>query len=174
MAEIAVSADLSVGTLYNYFPSKSELLLALIADSDERYLVEGWRMVDAPPRKPIVALADIMILATDHCVRQIGKSIWRQVSATAVTNAASTFGRQYAVTTQKHEDLVVAMMHALQKRGDIRQDVNAAKAAHYVFSMKSKLFVNFVSDDDMTLAQHGREVYEGVGFYLDGLLEARR
>lgn len=170
MEEIAASADLSVGTLYNYFPSKSAMLLALIADSDARYLEEGRRMVESPPADPVAALANIMILATEHCVRQVGKPVWRQVSATAVTNAGSTFGRQYAATTQKHEDLVVAMMRALQERGDIRADIDAARVAHYLFSMKSKLFVNFVSDDEMTLEHHAEQVREGVSHFVTGLL----
>jgi len=68
------------------------------------------------------------------------------VSASSIVNAASTFGHQYAVTTCKHEQLVVKMMKALQDRGDIRSDVDPKQAAHYLFSMKSKLFINFVSD----------------------------
>jgi len=167
--EIAESAQLAVGTLYNYFPSKGELLLALIADSDERYLREGQLLVDNPPADPVHALAEIMVLATEHCVQQLGKSIWRHVSASSITNAASTFGRQYAVTTRKHEQLVVRMMKTLQNRGDIRSDVDPKQAAHYLFSMKSKLFINFVSDEPMTIARHRIEVRSGVEFFMSGL-----
>jgi len=167
--EIADRAQLAVGTLYNYFPSKGELLLALIADSDERYLKEGQQLVSSPSENPAHALAEIMVLATEHCVHQLGKSIWRHVSATAVTNAASTFGHQYAVTTKKHEQLVVRMMRELQKRGDIHPNVDPKEAAHYLFSMKSKLFINFVSDDSMTIKEHRQEVRKGVAFFFSGI-----
>ncbi len=33
--EVAAQAEVAVGTLYNHFPSKSDLLLALIDESDE-------------------------------------------------------------------------------------------------------------------------------------------
>lgn len=169
MEEIAEHAELAVGTLYNYFPSKGELLLSLIAESDEQYLKEGLELIARPKKHAEHALADIMVLATEHCVRQLGKSIWRHVLATAVTNVGSTFGRQYAVTTNKHEQLVVDMMRALQRRGDVHPGLDPKDAAHFLFSMKSKLFIDFVSDDAMTLQEHRKEVRKGVRYFLSGI-----
>lgn len=169
MEEIAERAEQAVGTLYNYFPSKGEMLLSLIEDLDERYLVEGQNLIAHPPKSTEQALADIMVLATEHCVAQLGKSIWRHVLATSMTNVGSPFGHQYAVTTERHEQLVIDMMRALQARGDIRADVDAREAAHYLFSMKSKLFMNFVSDDGISLQQHREEVVRAVGYFLAGV-----
>ncbi len=169
MEEIAEFADLSVGTLYNYFPSKGELLLSLIADSDDRYLREGRAMVAEPPRSAEIALAEIMVLATEHCVRHLGKSVWRHVSASSIANAGSTFGLQYDTTTKKHEKLVVDMLQALQTRGQIRQNLELQDAAHFLFSMKSKLFINFVSNDEMQIEQHREEVRQGVRLFLTGI-----
>ena len=169
MEEIAERAEQAVGTLYNYFTSKGALLLALIADTDERYLKEGQHLILHPADLAEHALADLMVLATEHCVRELGKSIWRHVSATAVTNVGSAFGRQYALTTKKHEQLVVDMMGALQARGDVRHDVDAEEAAHFLFSMKSMLFINFVSDDAMTIEEHREQVRRGVRYFLAGI-----
>ena len=169
MEEIADRSEQAVGTLYNYFPSKGELLLSLIEDLDERYLVEGQNLISQPPKSTEQALADIMVLATEHCVAQLGKSIWRHVLATSMTNVGSPFGHQYAVTTERHEQLVIDMMHALQARGDIHRDINAADAAHFLFSMKSKLFITFVSDDDMSIEEHARQVRRGVRYFLAGI-----
>ena len=170
MEEIAERAEQAVGTLYNYFTSKGALLLALIVDTDERYLKEGQQHILNPAEQAEHALADLMVLATEHCVRELGKSIWRHVSATAVTNVGSAFGRQYALTTKKHEQLVVDMMRALQARGDIHHAVDARDAAHFLFSMKSMLFTNFVSDDAMTIEEHREQVRRGVRYFLPGIL----
>ncbi len=169
MEEIAERAEQAVGTLYNYFTSKGALLLALIVDADERYLREGQQLIAHPADLPEHALADLMVLATEHCVRELGKPIWRHVSATAVTNVGSAFGRQHALTTKKHEQLVVDMMRALQARGDIQHDVDPKDAAHFLFSMKSMLFINFVSDDAMTIEEHREQVRRGVRYFLDGI-----
>ena len=169
MEEVAAQAEVAVGTLYNYFPSKSDLLLALIDDSDEKYIQAARRLVEQPNDDPVKALADIMVLATEHCVRQVGKSVWCQVSATSLMNANSSFGVQYALTTRKHEELVMAMMGELQKRGKIRGDIDAAKASHYLFSTKSKLFLNFVTSSTMPLDEHRKEVYEAVSYFVGGI-----
>ncbi len=169
MEGIAERAEQAVGTLYNYFPSKGELLLSLIEDLDERYLKEGQDLIARPPERTEQALTDIMVLATEHCVRHLGKSIWRHVLASSMINVGSRFGHQYAVTTERHEQLVVDMMFALQARGDIHRDVNAKDAAHFLFSMKSKLFINFVSDDAMTIEEHREQVRRGVRYFLAGI-----
>jgi AcrR family transcriptional regulator len=169
MENVAAEAKVAVGTLYNYFPSKSDLLLNLIADSDERYIRAARRLVDKPPSDPVKALADIMVLATEHCVRQVGKSVWCQISAASLTNAESGFGVQYALTTRKHEELVEAMMRKLQERGDIASDIDVAKASHLLFSMKSKLFLNFIANSTMPLSRHSKDVYEAVGYFFRGV-----
>ena len=80
----------------------------------------------------------------------------------------STFGRQYAVTTRRHQELVVDMIRALQARGDVRPDLDSEEVAHFLFSMKSKLFMDFVSDDAMSLQAHREEVRKGVRHFLQG------
>ena len=169
MEEIAERADVAVGTVYNYFPSKGELLLSLIEDSDKRYIKEGGLLIADPPAEPAAALTDIMVLATEHCVSQLGKSIWRHVSAAAMTNAGSAFGHQYELTTSRHEKLVIDMMIVLQERGDIDRQVDPAEAAHFLFSMKSKLFMNFVCQDDMSIEGHRDQVSRSVEYFLSDL-----
>lgn len=169
MEDVAAEAKVAVGTLYNYFPSKSDLLLGLIADSDEKYIRLGRRLVDRPHADPVKALADIMVLATQHCVEQVGKSVWCQISAASLTNAESGFGIQYALTTKKHEELVEEMMYRLQERGQIRSDIDIADASHLLFSMKSKLFLNFIASSTMPLSRHRKQVYEAVGYFMRGI-----
>jgi AcrR family transcriptional regulator len=169
MEDVAAQASVAVGTLYNYFPSKSDLLLNLIAESDQKYIQAGRRLVDKPHSDPVKALTDIMVLATEHCVRQVGKSVWCQISATSLTNAESGFGIQYALTTKKHEELVEAMMCKLQERGDIAPDIDVGKASHLLFSMKSKLFLNFIASSSMPLSRHIKDVHEAVGYFVRGI-----
>jgi len=169
MEEIADHAELAVGTLYNYFTSKGALLIALMVETDERYLEEGRQLIEHPSDHAEHALADLMVLATEHCVRELGKSVMRHVAATAMTNVGSAFGRQYASTTEKHEQLVIDMMRALQARGDIHRSVDAKDAAHFLFSMKSMLFINFIPDETMPLDEHRRQVRRGVRYFLDGI-----
>ena len=52
MEDVASAADVSVGTLYNYFSSKQTLLVAVFEAETETMLAAGQTIVDAPPEDP--------------------------------------------------------------------------------------------------------------------------
>src|SRR5260370_5775081 len=64
MEDVAARAGLAVGTLYNYFSSKDQLLLALSRIDTEQLLSAGARILVDPPDDPaeaIGALVEIMV-----------------------------------------------------------------------------------------------------------------
>lgn len=169
MDEIAEASDIAVGTLYNYFRSKGDLLLSLINESDDDYLMEARNLIrdsDAPAES---RLTDLMVLASEFCVDRLSKSTWRHVSAAALANADSDMGRMYAETSEKHLAMVIDLMRRLKVSGEIGAEVDADAAAMTIFSMKSKMFLDFVSDVPMTLEQHRAQVRQGVHFFLHGI-----
>lgn len=169
MEEIAAASDIAVGTLYNYFRSKSELLFSLIVESDDRYLAQAETLISGRFAPPAARLTDLMVLATEFCMKQLGKAAWRHMSASALVNTDEDMGLTYATTTRKHQALVARLMHNLQADGSIRQDIDADMAAHLVFSMKSKLFLDFITDEAATLEDHRAQVRQGVDLVLQGL-----
>ena len=48
--DIAAAAEVSVGTLYNYFENKGDLLLALVTIEVEEVLEQGGAVVSSPPQ----------------------------------------------------------------------------------------------------------------------------
>lgn len=65
VAEVADEAGLAKGTVYLYFPSKEELLLALHERNLEAFFAAFDAMVRRPPR---VALEDLLAVTFDHIV----------------------------------------------------------------------------------------------------------
>src|SRR5271168_5393136 len=64
MEDVAARAGLAVGTLYNYFPSKEQLLFAISRSDTEHLLKIGERILADPPDDPveaITALAEVMV-----------------------------------------------------------------------------------------------------------------
>ena len=57
MEDVAARAGLAVGTIYNYFPSKSALLLAIVRRETESLLARGRKILDDPPRDPVAAVS---------------------------------------------------------------------------------------------------------------------
>ena len=60
-------------------------------------------------------------------------------------------------------------MCKLQERGDIAPDIDVGKASHLLFSMKSKLFLNFIASSSMPLSRHRKDVHKAVGYFFRGM-----
>ena len=56
MEEIAATANVSVGTVYNYFGTKSALLLAGIQEDTDLMLEAGRAVLDDPDPDPLTAI----------------------------------------------------------------------------------------------------------------------
>ena len=48
---IAAEAEVSIGTIYNYYQNKGDLLVAIVSMEVNEVLIAGQRVVDAPPRQ---------------------------------------------------------------------------------------------------------------------------
>ena len=82
MEDIARRASLAVGTLYNYFPSKDDLLLAIFRRDSERVVALAERILADPPADPseaIAALADAFM----QSVAAEQRALWRDILARA-------------------------------------------------------------------------------------------
>src|SRR6266403_4963773 len=57
MEDVAARAGLAVGTLYNYFSSKDDLLLAIMRRESDEVIAIGDRILADPPSDPVEAIA---------------------------------------------------------------------------------------------------------------------
>ena len=62
MGDIAERAGLAVGTLYNYFPSKPEIALAIVRGDTSGALAAGEAIVKRPPEGAISAVCSLLDL----------------------------------------------------------------------------------------------------------------
>ena len=70
MEDLAARAGLAVGTLYNYFPSKLAVLLAILRRETESLLARGQKILDAPGRDPVAAVFAFTEIFLDDFMRQ--------------------------------------------------------------------------------------------------------
>jgi AcrR family transcriptional regulator len=68
IAPIAMRADIAAGTVYRYFPGKTELVTALIATASEREVAAVRRAADAAPG-PLSALAAAVMTFAARALR---------------------------------------------------------------------------------------------------------
>lgn len=174
--EIAEAADVSEGTIYNYFDSKDDLLLHLMA----RLRDEEQRSMEVAP--------DTMEQALSIEVRELLERVLRALQAFATENTSLLravvsqilvdrgFAEQYyeQVTTPTLQ-LLEQHLESRIEQGQIRP-VNAALYARYFLAVTLGLFELLFLDDPVLTTMWGSDalIEELTGFLLDGLKPGQR
>ena len=148
--DIAAAAEVSVGTLYNYFENKGDLLLALVTVEVEEVLEQGASVVAAPPPDITAALDRLIGGYYDHSTVYLTKELWRTAMALTIQAASTPFSARYTALDHSLMAQVAALVAALQQRGHARDDVDAQALGQVIFHNLNQMFIEFVKDDTMT------------------------
>lgn len=167
--DIAEAAGIAVGTCYNYFERKADLLIAIVLDADRNAIAEAEAIFQSLPDDPTLALEAIALHDSQHSLDALDKLSWRRVLAAILDAPDSGFARIYAETTAELRGLMMRCVLELQSRGTLRSELDAFTVAQTVFAVKYMLFINHVSDDDALRSRHEDEVRAAIATIVDGL-----
>jgi AcrR family transcriptional regulator len=168
--EIAANATLSAGTVYNYFPSKGDLLLALVALDGQEVRAAGAAIVAAPPSDPVKAVCRLLEVYVDHALVHLDKRLWRQMMANALAFADTALGAGYRELDRKLAEQVADLCRALQSRGRLARHVDCDDAGQILFFVCNSLFMEFVADDAMSRPRMKDRLFCQVKLVLGGML----
>ena len=149
--DIAAAAEVSVGTLYNYFENKGDLLLALVTLEVEEVLEQGALVVSAPPPDIAQALTTLIGGYYDHSNTYLTKDLWRTAMALTIQAAETPFSQRFTALDHSLTDQVCALVQELQRRGIARADVDAGALGQVIFNNLNQMFIEFVKVETMTL-----------------------
>ena len=130
MSRIAHACDYAIGTLYQHFASKEDLLVALATRSclSRVELFESAARWEGPTRERMlgVVLADLLILRDQPEYFRLAQFVWTDV----VWGAASADSRQRALEASAPLSAVVdGIVVEARARGDLPANVTMAPAA---------------------------------------------
>jgi AcrR family transcriptional regulator len=169
--QIAERAELSAGTVYNYFASKGDLLLALVALDGAQVRAAGARHVARPAGDPVAAVNALLEGYVDHALVHLDKRMWRQMMGIALSFSETELGSGYRALDRKLAGQVGDLCAALQERGDIPAGVDCKDAGEVLFYVCNSLFMEFVADDALTLAAMKKRMQRQVKLIFRGLQE---
>jgi AcrR family transcriptional regulator len=141
--------------VYNYFPTKGDLLVAIVSREVEEVLQAGESTIQAPPPDVIAALAQLVHGYYDHSLHYLSKDMWRTAMAMTIQSPDSASSQHYVALDARLRGQVVALLAALQARGHLRAMLDPVAIGAVVFHNLDAMFRIFVTtDQSLTALRH--------------------
>jgi AcrR family transcriptional regulator len=170
--DIAAEAEVSEGTVYNYYGTKGDLLMATVALEVEEVLAAGEAILDEPPQGVEAPILQLIFQYYDHSLEYLTKEMWRAAMAISIAEPHTPNGRRYAELDGCLADQVARLVARLQDAGTIAPDLDPHGLGEVIFNNLNAMFVEFIKDDSMTL-EHLKTRVAAQTRPLARLLEAR-
>ncbi|BCH26242.1 TetR family transcriptional regulator [Mesorhizobium sp. L-8-10] len=144
---IAAQAEVSVGTIYNYYRNKGDILVAIVSMEVNEVLNAGRDVVSDPPAHVGDAIDTLIGIYIEHSLIYLSKEMWRQAMAISTRQPESPFGRTYGELDRGLTDQICALIARLQSLGLVRGDVDGRTVGELVFNNMNMMFIEFVKRD---------------------------
>jgi AcrR family transcriptional regulator len=147
---IADIAGVSVVTVYNYYGTKSGVLLALVAESDRELLETMERELSSPPTDIVDLVLTFAGIIFDHTLTHLDKAIWRHVIAASVADPDPRFGKLYRGLDERLVRVLIIGLDGLARNGKIAEGVSVPALGRALFNVQNTRFIEFIATDDMS------------------------
>jgi AcrR family transcriptional regulator len=170
MEEIASASDVSVATVYNYFGTKSALLLAGVEEDTERMVEAGILVIESPGDDAVAATKRLMRCYLEHFVNW-DKRLLREVLGAAYqgNSGPDDISEELAQMDQRLIEQTAVLLSHFHTRGQLAEGADpyeATLAVVSVFVLQMFMFMfDFVEISDLP-QQIDRQielVFTGVG-----------
>jgi AcrR family transcriptional regulator len=147
--DIAEMAGVSVGTFYNYFKNKGDILMATVSMEVEEVLAAGDAIIARNHDEVAPALSELIGKYYDHSLTYLSKEMWRMAMSLSIAQPETPFSKRYTALDHRLSKQVCDLIRALQKRGIVREEVDCDAVGELVFNNVNMMFIEFVKDEEM-------------------------
>lgn len=151
--DIAEMAEVSVGTLYNYYQNKGDILVATVAMEVTEVLQGGARILANPPLNVAEALRTLIGQYYDHSLVYLSKEMWRTAMAISIQQPETPLSRRYTELDGQLCAQVIQLVETLQARGVVQAGVDAKAMGEVFFNNLNMMFIEFCKVDAMPLEE---------------------
>ena len=169
MQEVASRAGLAVGTLYNYFPTRDDLLLAIMKRESRRVTEVGTRILNSPPPiNPIDGLLKIADVFVDAAVAD-GRRLWREALIAAMTKPETIGARLFELDSALIAQFQ-ALITKLKSTGRLAAAVDPFHAATLIYAVCLTWGMAFLMSDAVDAQTMREGIRTGIALAVSGLL----
>jgi AcrR family transcriptional regulator len=152
MEAIAAAAEVSIGTIYNYYKNKGDLLVAIVSMEVHEVLAAGERVIADPPRTAEKAVAKLIANYIEHALVYLSKEMWRQAMAITTQQPDSPSGVAYNELDEALARQTAKLIRKLQTLGLVQVGVDAPAIGEMIFNNTNMMFTIFVKQEAMSVA----------------------
>ena len=168
MEDVARSAGIAVGTIYNYFRSKNDLLLAIVRRETERALEGGRQIAADPPADPAEAVVALAGTFLDGFADE-NRRLWRELLGAAIAQPR-TLGKRLFESDLMLISQMGSLLEVLRARGLVRADLDAAHAATALYAICFSVLTAYLMYDEISADAMRSEIGQGIRILTRGLL----
>lgn len=172
--EIAESARVAPGTVYNYFASKPNILMALAVRHVRAAFPKRRELVRNPPADPVEAIHAFEKLLTLQALQTLNRECWRVILSSPYREPggdAHRLSQRFQRMIKRH---YVQMLSGFQKRGQIKKDVEVELLADLITTVGTYHFGRLVSSDTMTIEDLQKAVERHLSLVFTGVIANTR
>jgi AcrR family transcriptional regulator len=166
--EIAAKAEVGVGTVYNYFHTKADIVVELYIGDAAGNLREGQKILAVPWNKYEQTIIDLLIAYATGYYGKREKSLLREIFAIAMSEQAlareKLLQADYTLIDQ-----IAGVLKEAYKRQEIKPSVVPEEAGSALFSLAMYDFMIFVTDENMTFKELKGLIHRHIQFIFEGI-----
>lgn len=151
--DLAAMAEVSVGTIYNYYRTKGDILIATVAMEVEEVLAAGADLIADPPPGAETAVLKLVYGYYDHSLKYLSKEMWRTAMALSIEAPDTPNGMRYTALDARLADQVKGLIAVLKARGDMHEGLDAGATGQLIFNALNQEFIEFIKADAMRLPE---------------------
>jgi AcrR family transcriptional regulator len=148
---IAGRAEVSAGTIYNYYKNKGDLLVAIVSLEVHEVLNAGKAVVADPPCDVEKAVGKLFAIYLEHSRVYLSKAMWRDAMAISTQQPNSPSGRLYAELDTRLAEQVCALIRKLQELGAVKAEVDSIAVGQMLFNNMNNMFTVYVKTEAISV-----------------------
>jgi AcrR family transcriptional regulator len=168
MEEIAARAGVAVGTLYNYFPSKDELLLTILRRETDALIDAGEKVLREPRGNLADAVSAIAGLFVDS-ITSDERGLWREVLAAAMSSPERMRSRLFELDLRFIAQFA-ALVDEFKRRKAVSEEIDSIQAAGLFYSVCVAWGMAYLTNHETSVAELRDLVDGGIRLAIRGMM----
>jgi AcrR family transcriptional regulator len=156
MEAIAQAADISPNTIYNYYRTKGQLLIAMIAASDESFLAKRSAQ-ESQTENAIEFMFNFLEALAKHSLGEIDKNTWKHaIAQTMVREGNEDISGDIGDINKRLIEVMEAAITLLKRQGYLRPSAKPESLASMLFDFHRILFIRLIVDENIRWKSYRR------------------